>query len=385
MKYRVRTWLGRLAWLGLIPLLAVMVLRRKLSGGPESDRAPTSVLIVRLDLMGDVVNGLSTAAAVRRRWPEAHIAFVSPPRWRPIVARCSAVDEVIAFDPASLTHWPRAFNLSAWVDALRTLRRVRQRRYDQAVSVYGPIAGVLVALSAARERVGYRSEAPPLSFDRGLTGRRINGGAHEAVLATRLVDQADPAWQPVDRTDGLPPSAALRGAVRPLIVAHAGAAHGAAKRWPEAHWLEAIDRLRARTDGTIAVVGTNDDHPFGRRASHALNGVINLVGQTTLDELISVLRAADLVISTDSGPAHLARALGTKVLALHGPTDVEVHGPGDPRSQAVRVYIPCGPCYDFRGLARCAHGDVLCMRWLAPVRVVDTAIRLLAVTAAVSA
>ena len=385
MRYEVRTWLGRLAWLGLTPILAVMALGRKLSGGVGPDRAPSSVLIVRLDLMGDVVNGLSTAAAARRRWPHAYIAFVAPPRWCPIVARCSAVDELIAFDPASLTHWPRAFNLAAWLDALRTLRRVRQRRFDLAVSVYGPIAGMLVALSAARQRVGYRSEAPPLSFDRGLTGRRINGGAHEAVLATRLIHEADPMWQPVDRTGGLPSPAGIRGAARPLIVAHAGASHGAAKRWPENHWLEALDRLRARTNGAIAVVGTDDDRPFGRRASDAVNGAIDLVGQTTLDELIGVLRAADLVISTDSGPAHLARALGTKVLALHGPTDVEVHGPGDPRSQAVRVDIPCGPCYDFRGPARCAYGDVLCMRWLAPTRVVDAAIRLLGVTATASA
>ena len=382
MRYRVRTALGRLVWVGLTPILAVMALRRKLGGGVGPDWTPASVLIVRLDLMGDVVNGLSTAAAARRRWPHAHVAFAAPPRWCPIVTRCSAVDEVIAFDPASLTHWPRAFNLAAWVEALRALRRIRRRRFDLAVSVYGPIAGVLVALSGARRRVGYRSEAPPLSLDRSLTGRRVNGGAHEAALATRLVADADPVWQPVDRTDGLPSPAAIRGAARPLIVAHAGASHGAAKRWPESHWLEALDRLRARTDGAIAVVGTDEDGPFGRRASAAVPGVIDLVGQTTLDELIGVLRTADLVISTDSGPAHLARALGAKVLALHGPTDIDVHGPGDPRSRAVRVDIPCGPCYDFRGPARCSYGDVLCMRWLAPARVVDAATRLLGVAAA---
>ena len=189
--------------------------------------------------MGDVVNGLSAAHAARQRWPGAHIAFMAPPQWRAIVDRCSAVDETLALDPAAVTHWPACLDPRRWGKLLRALLGVRGRRFDLAVSVYGPIAGTVVALSGARERRGYRREAPPFSFDRAFDGGRRNGGPHETELAARLVNGSGPTWRTIDRADDLPTPAALAGVPRPLIVAHAGAAHGDAKRWREEHWEHA--------------------------------------------------------------------------------------------------------------------------------------------------
>ncbi|MBM4436606.1 MAG: glycosyltransferase family 9 protein [Actinobacteria bacterium] len=334
---------------------------------------PRSVLLVRFDLMGDVVNGLGAAWDARARWPEARISFMAPPAWTPIVRRCSAADEVLAFDGGAVTHWPQAVNPAAWWRAVAVIRSIRRRRFDLAVSLYGGIAGTVVALSGARERVGYRTEAPPFSFDRPLPGRRRNGGPHESLLAARLVSDAQPPWRTLDRTAGLSLPAALRAASRPLVVAHPGATHGRAKRWPSEHWRSALRALAAETGATMVIAGVRADAALGAELAASAPGTIDLTGRTTLDELMAVLHVADLVISVDSGPAHLARAMGTRVLALHGPTDVHLHGPGDPSCQALRVEIPCGPCYSFRGPAECAFGDRLCMEWLAPERVVQAA------------
>lgn len=338
---------------------------------------PGSVLLVRLDLMGDVVNGLSAAHAARQRWPRAHIAFMAPPQWGPIVDRCSAVDETIGLDPAAVTHWPACLDPRRWWNLLRTLLALRRRRFDLAVSIYGPIAGTVVALSGARERRGYGREAPSFSFDRSFADERRNGGPHETDLAAGLIGDHEPPWHTIDRTDDLPVPTALAGIGRPMVVAHAGAAHGDAKRWREEHWERTLVELAAG-GATVALVGLAGDHAVARRLQGSVHDLIDLTGETPLESLMGTLQAADLVISTDSGPAHLARALGTRVIALHGPTDTALHGPGDPECAALRVDMPCGPCYDFRRVATCEFGDTLCMEWLHPDRVVGAARSMLA-------
>ena len=377
MKRQTRAFLGRLIAAALTPLLGAVALVRRAAGTTRTDGEPRSVLLVRLDLMGDVVNGLSAAHAARLRWPRAHIAFMAPPQWRAIVERCSAVDESIALDPAIVTHWPACLAPRRWGHLLRALLSLRGRRFDLAVSIYGPIAGTVAALSGARERRGYQREAPPFSFDRAFDGGRRNGGPHETELATRLVDGPRPPWRTIDQTDDLPMPSALAGVPRPLIVAHAGAAHGDAKRWREGHWERALAELAAG-GATVALVGLAGDRALARRLQGSVHNLIDLTGETSLEALMSALQAADLVISTDSGPAHLARALGTRVIALHGPTDTALHGPGDPTCAALRVEMPCGPCYDFRRVATCQFGDTLCMEWLHPDRVVSAARSMLA-------
>jgi len=369
MKRRVRVWLGR----GLWAFLSLgFGLRRLLGGGRRPPTEVRRVLIVRFDLMGDVVNALAAAVAARERWPHAHLAFMSPPAWQPIVRRCPAVDEVIPFDGGTVTHWPGVLEPRAWARVARVLRAVRTSRFDVAVSVYGPIAGAVVALSGARWRVGYGAEAPAWSFDEALPGFRRNGGPHEAELATRLIQHAEPAWHTVvvdsesDLVADLP---------RPLVLLHPGAAHGEAKRWPDRHWA-ILAQMLAPDVGTLAVVGLDDARPTADRIAESV-AIQDLTGGTSLDELIGVLAGADAVVSTDSGPGHLARALGRRVVMLHGPTDISVHGPGAPESRALRVDLPCGPCYNFDRPAECRFGDVLCMQWLAPERVRDAVLELI--------
>lgn len=369
MKRRTRAWLGHGLW---VLLSLGFGLRRLLAGRRSLPTAPRSVLIVRFDLMGDVVNALSAAVAARERWPHAHLAFMGPPAWQPIVRRCPAVDEVIPFDGGKVTHWPAVVDPRAWARAAGALRSIRTRRFDVAISVYGPIAGTVVGLSGARWRVGYHAEAPPWSFDQALPGQRRNGGPHEAELATQLVQHADPAWQTVEADTESDLVAALP---RPLVVLHPGAAHGEAKRWPDKHWAT-LARALLPDVGALAVVGLADARRTADRIAESA-AIHDLTGRTSLDKLIGVLAAADVVVSTDSGPGHLARALGRRVVMLHGPTDIAVHGPGGPQSRALRVDVPCGPCYSFDRPAECRFGDMLCMKWLSPERVRDAVLEMI--------
>ena len=354
VKRRARTSLGHAL---RIVLTGAFFIGHLVHRGRVKPTNPRTVLIVRFDLMGDIVNALSAAAAARTRWPNVHITFVAPKRWIPIVVRCKAVDEVLAFDGGALTHWPSVLDLRAWIDALRTLKRIRSRRFDLACSVYGPIAGVVVALSGAQWRMGYQSEAPRWSFDQSIQGSRLNGGPHEAALAAHLIDDAPPTWLVL--TDRQKSGHDTKPS-HPLVVLHPGVAHGSAKRWPDSHWIDLARALRAKV-GTLVLVGLEDATPLAHELARANIPITDLTGQTSLDGLIDVLADADVVVSADSGPGHLARALGQRVVMLYGPTDIAVHGPGDPSSRALRVDLPCGPCYQFDRPAECKYGDMLCM------------------------
>ncbi len=380
MKRRVRSWLGAALGVPLAAIFGIIALRRRAATRP-APAAPARVLLVRCDaLMGDLVNGLSAAYAVKRAWPDAHVAFAAPSAWAPIVSRCSAVDEVLGFDCGAITHVPACFNPAAWRRWWRALKRLRDGKFDVAVSIYGRIAGSVVGLSGARQRIGYASEAPPFCFDRALAGRRRNGGPHEAELATALITTHPPEWLVLDRAANLPRPGVV-DAERPLIVLHPGTTHGSAKRWPVEHWAALAARLRCSVGGTLAIVGLPHDRAVAAAIQAADPAAVDLVGRTELDELMGVLHAAQAAVSSDSGPAHLARALGTPVVALHGPTDIALHGPGDPKCIALCVRIPCGPCYDFSGPAECRFGDVLCMRWLEPASVAQAVASVLAAEA----
>ena len=372
MKQSLRTCLGRTLTLVTSALLALIFICRWIRGRGKGIEPPQSVLLVRLDLMGDIVNGLSAAHAARHQWPNAHIAYLAPPPWREIVDCCSAVDETIALDPAAVTHWPACLDPRRWVALFRALRGLRRRRFDIAVSIYGPIAGTFVALSGATERRGYRQESPPFSFDISLPGNRCNGGLHETELATQLIGSTAPSWRTVDRSESFKLPAVLEHVKRPLVIVHTGSSHGDAKRWEHDHWAHTLAEI-CEAGATVALVGLPAADTEDPSLTSSIAGLIDLTNQTTLEMLIGTLATADLVISTDSGPAHLARATGTRVIALHGPTDVNLHGPGDPSSISLRVDVPCGPCYDFRTVATCTYDDTLCMKWLDPARVIAAA------------
>ena len=103
-----------------------------------------------------------------------------------------------------------------------------------------------------------------------------------------------------------------------------------------------------------------------------------VAGQTTVTQLGALLRRADLVLSSDSGPAHMAAALGTPQVTIFGPTDPVVYAPFSAKAVVLRRDLPCSPCYDASATAECRFGHMNCMRELLPDEVFQACRRLLA-------
>jgi ADP-heptose:LPS heptosyltransferase len=130
----------------------------------------------------------------------------------------------------------------------------------------------------------------------------------------------------------------------------------------------------------VVLVGAAGDGDVAAAIARAAGGgVVNLTGRTALPELAALLARCDLLVSGDSGPLHIACAVGTPVVGLYGPTDPEISGPLGQRAVVLRQAIWCAPCYDASAVADCRFGNPVCMKTLPPVAVLAAVRRLLAV------
>lgn len=386
-------------------LLALAGRVSRLRGGPRGplrayDRGIRRILVVRTDLIGDLVLTLPAIRALRQGYPDAEIGVLVLPSTRDILAGEPDIAHVHTYDP---NIWRRPLSLvnpRNWRRVRALITELRAMRYDLAVSIAGDWGSVLTWVSGARRRVGYAGEAYPGLMTDPLPGRRYAARQHEVAYVARLARAAggvlaDDEIAPVLHVE---PEAARRvrallgalvpirqqqhnGRAHPLVALHAGAQNGRAKRWPVASWAALADRLVAEAGAHVLLTGSASDGPLvaaiRRRMRHA-SGASDLAGRTSLAELAALLDQCDLLVSGDSGPLHIACAVDTPVVGLYGPTDPALSGPVSDGAVVLRQEIWCAPCYDASAAADCRFGNPVCMKALTPARVFVAARRQLA-------
>ena len=359
------------------------------------------ILVVRVDLLGDVVLSTPAVRALRRAYPRAKIDMLVQAPFDGILAGDPDINRVIVWNPhvwRNPRNWPRP---APWRAALATLGRMRLPRYDLAVSISGDIGSIVTRLSGARRRVGYAGEAYGSFMTDPVPGARYRAHQHETRYVLELAAAAGGIVAPGDEVPRLSVDARERarmrarlaeartrlGATGPIIALHAGARNGQAKRWPARHWAVLARLLGDELGALVVLTGAPNEAPLAgdveRMASGMASGaatlpLLNLCGETSLPELKALLAECDLVISGDSGPMHIACALGRPVIALHGPTDPAISGPTTPDAIVLRLGLWCSPCYDASATAECPFGNPTCMKGMAPSAVFGVARRRLA-------
>lgn len=332
------------------------------------------ILVVRVDLLGDVVLSIAAVRALRRAYPHAQIDMLVQRSSADILQGDPDIHRVITFDPQLWlpTHWRAAlgFFWSVW-----------RPRYDLAVSLCGDIGSIATRLTFARRRVGYAGEAYGGFMTDPIPGRRYDKPEHEIQYILTLAEAAGGIVASGDERPRLTVDPVARermaaviaekraasGAQGPLITLHAGARNGQAKRWPTRHCAALADRLRADLDALVILTGAPNEASLAdavtRQQRHS---AVNLCGQTTTRELAALLALSDVVVSGDSGPMHIACAVGAPVVVLHGPTDPNQSGPTDPDAIILRRDLWCSPCYDPSATAECRFGNPVCMKEITP-------------------
>ena len=272
-----------------------------------------SILVVRLGSMGDVIAALPAVTSLKQSLPQSRITWVIEPRWSVLLEGNPSVDEVIQFDRRNFDGWR-----SAW-------RELRRERFDLAVDFQGLVKSALLAKVARPRRIfgftaDYAREAPASWFYSDKVSIRLyhaverNLDLAAAAGATRIV-RIFPL--PQGEPEGELPTG-------DFVLASPLAGWGA-KQWPIENYRELARRLRGEFGLPLVL---NAPHPV------EMDGVWTHV--STIAGLIHATRRAAAVVGIDSGPTHLAAALGKPGVAIYGPTDPARHGPYGETIQVLR-------------------------------------------------
>ena len=375
-KRLARRAAGVVLWLFCAALALVAQIRQ--GRQPYQPERMERILIIRLDLIGDVLFSVPALRNTRQRFPSARVDVLVAPNTAPLLAACPYVDNVYTLDAHTLAHVPGVFSVESWRQTWRLIRSLRAQGYDLCLSLYGVPAATISLLTGAPHRAGFADEAPPGAFTLMAAGSRLPQDRHEVHCALAVARAAGAAATP-DHMEAWVSAADRAWADETLAAAEKGAwvacGHGArngyAKLWPQRHWVAFIDQLHQAGYRAVLVGGPDEAKDAARIAEACDRPPLVLTGKTTLGQLAAALERSALMVGSDSGPLHLAAALGTRVVGLYGPTSWTRYGPfGQP--DAVRRHpIFCSPCYrpETGQPATCRYGTVECMEKLEPAQV----------------
>jgi heptosyltransferase II len=311
------------------------------------------VLVLRLDRIGDVLMALPALADLRRALPSARIRLAVG-RWSEEIAGMAPVDEVIVWSAP----WAgrRGEGATGALALARKARAVSARPPDVAIDLQGDVRAVfLMRLTAARFRVGYANTGGRawlthvVPLDETVSWVEQNRRAVEVVAGPRRESgtaahiTADPAAaQALLEREGL-------AGRRPLVGIHPSGGR-TIKQWPVERWREVARRLQENDGATVVVTGGAGDAALARAVGEGLpRPVIDLAGRLSVAETMAVIGALDVFLSPDTGPMHMACAMGTPSVAVFGPSAAERYfsaelSPRPARHVVVRRELWCAPC-----------------------------------------
>ncbi len=276
----------------------------------------TRILVIRLSSLGDVVHALPAVASLKHSFPGSHLAWVIKPRWAPLLDQNPYVDEVIPFE-----------RTRKGIVELR--RRLRAERFDLVVDLQGLIQSALVAASAKGEKI--------VGMARGQARESLASLLYSTGVKTQAAHRVDQYLEIAAgagannllRTFPLPKGLA-EGELPEQFVLACPLAGWKWKQWPIEHYARLADCIRATWKIPLVLNGPPEAAEMFRQIDGAQAHVSGLAG------LIDATRRAMAVVGVDSGPLHLAAALGKPGVAIYGPTNPASHGPYGGTIQVLR-------------------------------------------------
>ncbi len=364
---------------------------------PSSTLHPRRILVRSTNWLGDAVMTTPALLRLREKFPEAHIALLTPEKLRDLWLHHPAVNETIAFAPGEsifsvgnklrtgkfdlalvLPNSPRSAmevflagipqrtgGARLWRNLFLT-QAIAPR--TDAVKMRKRSVGEISKLTAGNSKFKIQNSKPPASSHQ----------IHEYLqLAAALGSNPEPVAPQLfvtpDEVEAARKKFGLGEITQPIFGLNPGAEYGPAKRWLIGRFIAAAQQIQQRTGCVWVLFGGKSDVPLTNQIQSALRKqqatVFNLAGITSLRELMALLKPCRVLLTNDTGPMHVAAALGTPVVVPFGSTSPELTGPGlpgDTRHHLIKSEAPCSPCF----LRECPI-DFRCMNSISVERVVE--------------
>jgi heptosyltransferase-2 len=344
----------------------------------EIDAASIKRVLIRgTNWVGDAVMSVPAMRAIRRCLPQSHISLLVRPWVRDVYGGADFLDEIISFDKDGLHR--------GLAGRRRLVSELRTRRFDLAILFQNAFEAAFLAWWARIPlRIGYARDArgPLLSHPIPIDPEvRL---AHQAYYYLGVLAGAGLLEPKPWKSTAPLPSCSLkvrefdREAARSLlrnrgiepgelvIGLNPGASYGGAKRWLPGRFAEVADHLAGKYHARIILFGSGAELPITRYVAETMKKPsVNLTGETTLGQLMGLIKECALLVTNDSGPMHLAAALAVPQVAIFGSTSDTATGPLSNVAEVVRVPAECNPCFlrecptDFRCMIGITAGQVI--------------------------
>jgi ADP-heptose:LPS heptosyltransferase len=318
------------------------------------------ILVVKLSSLGDLFHALPAAHNLKAGLG-AEIHWVANAEFGELVGCFSDVSRFVPFPRRSFLGNLRPF-----------LRDLRRERYDYIVDFQGLLKSAMVALAArGRTRIG-----PSFCREgtRALYGAVAGPRNRDRHMVEQILDIA--GYLGLKR---LPPRFPVSFPPRPVAAGRPAIALAPVSRWPSKNWpapcfIDAARRVLAVRGGSVHILGgPADQETCGRIADGIGAQAVSLAGRLGLAETGGLLAGMDLVIGNDSGPIHMAAAVGAPVLGVFGPTDAARTGPYGEGHRVAAAALPCRPCFS----RTCRREGIPCLQGVTPEHVAEMAIDML--------
>ena len=299
-----------------------------------------NILIIKMSSLGDTIHALPTLYALRRRFPNARITWAVHPAFSALLPGMPWLDEII------LINRKRIRQFSYWKELRRDLHK---RHFDLVIDLQMIAKSAVVSfLSGGKRKIGYW-DAREGSF---LASEPIKGAHQKGHIIEQLLDVATylgcdtseihfPIREHEKETETVRQFLSENGIEGRYVVLVPGT-RGEHKKWPLAYWGELAKRMAG--DGIFSVIsGSPGEEEMGEEIKKfsPSSRTVNLIGKTNLLELCALDEMAALHISGDTGPLHIANAVGTPLIALFGPTPYYRNGPlGNPAADVILADNP---------------------------------------------
>jgi heptosyltransferase-2 len=368
----------------------------------KPETSPRRILIRGTNWLGDAVMTTPALLRLREKFPGTHIALLTPEKLRELWTNHPAINETISF--------------AGGENVFAVAKKLRAEKFDLALVLpNSPRSAIEVFLAGIPKRIGYARQWRNFSLTQAVAPcdganemhkcsvseikRLIADNSKSKFRNSEIPKSAHQIFEYLNLTamlganpEPLPPQLfvtpeeieaakkkfGLDKISNPIFGLNPGAEYGSAKRWPIERFIAAAKEIQQRTNCVWILFGGKGDLGLCQRIESEIQNPKfknqNFCGKTSLRELMALLKLCRASLTNDTGPMHVAAALGTPVVVPFGSTSPELTGPGlpgDARNQLIKSDVPCSPCF----LRKCPI-DFRCMNGISVERVVEAVLEI---------